>query len=330
MTSLDLAALPTVLVGTGGESVLEVADGASRPVLDAAEATWLAAHPSLPVRYLVGEGEAGTVRAWTAAGPGPEAASGGSFPCHLAVHPGGGWLYVANYGDGVALAIALDERGGLTEDVVDLPGPAAVAGTVPERQEGPHAHFSGVVGHHLVVVDLGADALRAYPLDASGRPGPEPVLTALPPGTGPRHFVVHRVEGADVLDLTGELSGALVRLDWDVSAGTGAVRAVVPAATLTGGSQEAHYLAHIRLDGERLLVGVRGSDSVSVFDVAGPTLLQEVRTGTWPRHLEILGDVVLVTGELSDELAVHPWDGATLGEVAARIAAPFPKMVLPA
>lgn len=37
--------------------------------------------------------------------------SGGSFPCHVVVDPGGRWLAVAHYGDGVVAAFPLARDG---------------------------------------------------------------------------------------------------------------------------------------------------------------------------------------------------------------------------
>src|SRR5699024_9078356 len=111
-------------------------------------------------------------------------------------------------------------------------------------------------GDWLIVTDLGTDELRAYPLE-EGLPEDEPVLTALPPGFGPRHLAMT----GDHLYVAGELNGQIATVDWDEGSGQGEVVHQEPASATEG----AHQLSHIERAGDRLLVGVRGVDTLATL-----------------------------------------------------------------
>lgn len=291
--------------------------------------TFLAVHPHAERLYAVGEGKKGGVASYDV---GTDCtlhrtgtvASGGQGPCHLLVHPQGHWVYVANYGDGTLGAIELTEAGNVGEHVRTYTHSGS--GPVADRQERSHAHFCALSpgGDWLIVTDLGTDELRAYPLD-DGLPEDEPVLTALPAGFGPRHLAV----AADHLYVAGELSGDIATLAWDEGTGQGEVLHQEPASVAEG----LHQLSHIERAGDRLFVGVRGADTLATLaiaeDGASTTLLGEVATGAWPRHLMVAGDVVLVAGENADVVAVHPIVDGQAGEVSDQIAVPGPMCVLP-
>jgi len=244
--------------------------------------------------------------------------SGGSHPCHIAAAPDGRWLYVANYGDGTLRAVQLTE-GGEFGETVDLPHTGS--GPVTDRQAGSHAHFSAVVDDHLIVADLGTDELRVYALE-SGRPAPDPTLVAMPAGSGPRHFL----RRGKALIVAGELDGTVT----EVEIGSWQVVRSAPAATAPG----EHYLSHIAAAGDAIVVGVRGSNTLSVLD-SGLQIVQEVPTASWPRHFAVCstpkGSGVFVAGERSDEVVYHPMDlGAgqvNIGEVADRVKVPTPMFI---
>lgn len=243
----------------------------------------------------------------------PPIPSGGAHPCHISAAPDGAWLYVANYGDGTVRAI--DVAAGEFGERIDLRHTGS--GPDPSRQRGPHAHFTAVVGNHLVIADLGTDALRVHELTA-GRPHPRAHLVALPPGSGPRHFAQ---VGADLI-VAGELDGTLTR----VRTGTWIPQAPMPAATAPG----THALSHIAAAGEFIIVAVRGANTLSVLD-ATLRIRQEVPTVGWPRHFALSREPsgVVVAGERSDRIAFHPFDPVTghLGEATSELKVPEPMFV---
>ncbi len=221
--------------------------------------------------------------------------SGGAHPCHISAAPDGSWVYVSNYGDGVVRAVEI-ARGGEFGDVVDLHHTGS--GPVASRQGGPHAHFSAVVRDHLVIADLGTDQLRVHPLTA-GRPAEEGALVHMPAGSGPRHFT--RV--GDVLIVAGELDGSVTEVDTT----TWRRGRSVPAATARG----EHYLSHILHTHGVFVVGVRGSNTLSVLD-RELRIVQEVPTARWPRHFALSRShgraALIVAGERSNEVVWHPLD----------------------
>lgn len=249
--------------------------------------------------------------------------SGGAHPCHISAHPEGRWLYVSNYSDGLVRAVELTGDGEFGE-TIDLPHSGS--GPNPDRQQGPHAHFSRVVGEHLITADLGTDELRMYRL-TGGRPDPVPDLIHMPPGSGPRHFVT---TATGSLLVTGELDGTITEVD--LRTGT-AVRSV-PAARASG----AHALSHIDLinGGQFVLAAVRGSNTLSVL-TPELELLAEVPTVNWPRHFAITAPsagepgAVIVAGERADAVVWHPLTIAggevTIAEPTRRVKVPTPMFI---
>ncbi|GAA3392924.1 lactonase family protein [Cryptosporangium minutisporangium] len=262
--------------------------------------------------YAVHEGE-GTVASYTLADGGAlrplsTQPTGGASPCHLARvgahttvpagrHPEGrlpvpgGHLVVANYSSGsVSVHPVSLGRIGPRTDLVQHVG----AGPDPDRQEGPHPHqiLVGADGT-ITVVDLGLDRLIHYRLDdgALTRTGE----TVLPPGSGPRHAVVHPSRRWYV---AAELAAAVLTLENDV------VVATTPATT----SDEPTLPSGIVLspDGRYLYLANRGADTVATFhlDDAGiPALVSEVPSGgVWPRDLALTGDGLVVANERSHTL----------------------------
>src|SRR5699024_11855829 len=132
----------------------------------------------------------------------------------------------------------------------------------------------------------------------------------------------------DDLYVTGELSGEVVAVRWDVAAGRGRVRAHAPASRARG----AHHLAHIEAVGDRLLVGVRGSNTICVLAADDLRLLHEEPTVAWPRHHAVVGDHLVVAGERGDVVAWHPLDltsgGVGRGPVARTVAIASPMCVI--
>src|SRR5690606_9579461 len=257
------ALMRPVWVGSAAERIGRLHGGRVTPAVSAATPTFLAEHPRLPRLYAADERDPGRVAAFAV---GPEGALtrtgvaeiGGAGPCHVTVHPDGGWLYAACYGDGVVSALALDVHGDLTGDPVVLPHHGR--GPHPDRQQGPHAHSTWVSpgGGWLVAADLGTDQLRAYRLDG-GRPGGEPVLSDLPAGSGPRHAAVV----GDRVHVACELSCEVVTLAWDEPSGRAEVLGAVTVVTLPPRTGTEHTLSHIEpLDARTLVVGVRGADSL--------------------------------------------------------------------
>ncbi|MDM4761864.1 beta-propeller fold lactonase family protein [Galbitalea sp. SE-J8] len=216
------------------------------------------------------------------------AESGGGWPCHLGVY--GDTVVVANYRDGALGVLALDPL--RLDGVVTARG----SGAHP-RQEQPHAHSTAWSGGRLLSADLGTDTIGVHTL-AHGvlhRVG----TWRAPDGTGPRDLLVHPSGRVFVL---GELANVLIELRWS---GAGELE-LVRQASLPGARADDQAaglaLAH---DGRYLLAGLRGSDAIAVFDLAGGGLRALGATptgGSWPRHFAVDGELVLVANERSSTL----------------------------
>lgn len=253
-----------------------------------ASPSFLAAHPTLPVLYAVGELARGWLTALSIAEGGlrplAERSSEGHSPCHVAVHPSGELLAVTNYGDGTASVHRLDPRGAFTGEPIVLRHEGT--GPVADRQECSHAHQAVFHEDVLHVTDLGTDEIRRYALDGTPL---EPIT--LPPGTGPRHMVVDDSR----LYVVGELDGAVHVLEGDDRT------ASAPASRADGPNQP----SHLDLAGGLLYVGNRGPDTVSVLRADDLTHVAEVPSGgRWPRHFAIGGEFMYVANQHSGTVAV--------------------------
>jgi 6-phosphogluconolactonase len=236
------------------------------------------------VLYGVNETEDGTVSAYDRRTLAVLATvpTGGVWPCHLAYHPDG-YVLAANYGSGsVSVHPA---AGGELRPYTSLVVHQG-SGPRPDRQEGPHAHQIVVAPDGTVTVaDLGIDRLVRYRL--AGGSLTEIGFTALPPGTGPRHFVVHP-SGRQYL--LGELSSEVLLMDG------GRVIASAPATSAPG----ENLPSAIRLDGDLLYVTNRGADTIAVFDLSLNRLAEVSCGGEWPRDLVVDGGLVHVANQHSD------------------------------
>ncbi len=274
--------------------------------------SFLAAHPSLPVLYAVGEHEEGRLGAFTrsAAGltPAGERSSGGSLPCHLAVHPSGRLLAVANYGDGTVSLHRLDERGGFDGEPILLRHEGS--GPVADRQERSHAHQAVFHDDVLHVSDLGTDEIRRYGLDGRAL---EPVRLA--PGFGPRHFAFD----GTTWHVAGELDGTVRAYDasW------------LETARARASEGQPNHPSHLEVSGGLVYVANRGPDTISVLRAGSLEKVAEVPCGgRWPRHFALAGDRLLVANQHSGGVAVLPLEDGIPGKAEHVIDAESPACVL--
>jgi 6-phosphogluconolactonase (cycloisomerase 2 family) len=294
-------------------------DGSLTPMgaLPLPSPSYIVQHPSLPLLYTANEaGEEGTVSVVAVEPDGTlreltRVSSQGGSPCHLAVGEKGRRLAVANYGTGTTLLLELDDAGLPTGATRLWQGDAAAVGPRADRQDGPHAHMAVPGPDGLwTVVDLGTDELRGY---RSGTPDglPPETITSLPAGTGPRQLV----RGTDGLAyVAGELDSRLYALR-ETEPGVFTVLGSAPASATGPGT--GNYPAHLTVgeDGSRLYLSNRGVDTIALFrTVPGgvPEFAGEFPSGgSWPRHMELVGDHLYVSNERADTLTVHAVDATT-------------------
>ncbi|HEY2278330.1 MAG TPA: lactonase family protein [Streptosporangiaceae bacterium] len=257
--------------------------------------------------------------------PAGHLATGAELPTHLAVHPSGRWLAVANYGchpsPGSVSIVRVHPDGSLAELTSqhrhDGHGPVAT------RQDIAHVHSTmfDVTGDRLIAADLGSDALVLYAFDPANGRLRALSTTRTPPGWGPRYMLGGPT--AATLLVVGELAteiGVFV-LDGD------ALELIQRTSTLS--QPRDGVLAadiHASPDGRRVYVSNRGAvNTIATFDTTRydrPELIGEAPSGgNWPRHFAVTPDgrFLVVANEHSGRLTALAIEAS--GLVAAPVAA---------
>ncbi|HEY4390826.1 MAG TPA: lactonase family protein [Paenibacillus sp.] len=240
----------------------------------------------------------------------------GADPCHLASLPIGDVL-VSNYSSGVVNRFALGEQGEANRMVAKVQ--QVGTGPVTDRQEKAHAHsaVTDLEGRYAYASDLGADRIFIYNMQDGGLVHHDEV--ALPPGAGPRHFVLHpndqHAYGINELDNTitiysyNKTEGRLGIVDHVVT---------IPE-DFTGESYPADI--HLSEDGCYLYGSNRGHDSIVRFEIdvvtgklANPDWIST--GGSWPRNFAVLSDYVLAANQFSGNIVAFKRD-ADSGKLTA-------------
>lgn len=245
----------------------------------------------------------------------------GGAPAYLSLHPGGGWLFAANY---LVDAQALRPARALVVFPIEADGGVGAAGAsvshhghgpVSGRQDAPHPHcaLASPDGRFVLVADLGLDRIMVYPFDVStGGLGPG-VPVALPPGCGPRHMAF--CGDGRWLILVGELDSTVRALAWD--AGRGGLRPVSCQSLLPDGWRGEASGADLTVSADErfVYVSARGPDIVVTLALNGErgtlATLSRDAVPAKPRSLTLAGDFLLVAGQDGDSLAVFRRDTAS-------------------
>lgn len=230
--------------------------------------------------------------------------SEGADPCHLGLNDKGDFLFVSNYTSGSFSAFRLDSDGKpmVCTDCRQHRG----CGMNPERQEGPHVHFSGMVDEVVYTCDLGLDCLVSYRLDRkTGKLSEAERNIQLPGGFGPRHFAMHNAHRGFIY-VVGELTGEVIVLKKN---GDG-YEAIQKISSLPEFFEAENTAAAIKFneEGKLLFVSNRGSDSITSFIVRDDGLLRKgdicSSGGKGPRDFEIFGETIVAANQYSDNLAI--------------------------
>jgi 6-phosphogluconolactonase len=283
--------------------------------------SFLVWHPTLPVVYAVSETQEGEVVSLGIDGDGGlhetgRSATGGVYPCHLAVDWRRGALVAANYESGTVSVHHLAADGAVGERTHEV---RHTRGGPHPRQRSAHPHHVHVVADGVLVVDLGGDAIYRYGLDPDLRLVPTADPVAFPPGTGPRHVVINGSRWY----VSGELSASVLALS-----PTGQLLGDAPATSRDDPPTLPSEIA-LSADGRFVYLANRGPDTVSVFTVDGLTPVGEVPTGRWPRHIALAGGLLYVANEQSHEVTTMSIDpGSGRPEPVATLATPSPTCVL--
>ena len=265
--------------------------------------------------------------------------SGGADPCHLALHPLGRHLFVANYSSGSVAVLPVDDDGR-----VSAAGPVQLiehhgSGPFEGRQEAAHAHMTVVSpdGRFVLAVDLGTDSVYTYSYDpAAGR------LTlagraVVTPGSGPRHLAFHG--SGRHLYLLNELASTVLVCAYDPEEGT-----LHPGQELScradpaAGSRNWASAIRVSPDDRFVYASNRVDDTIAVFatgdDGASLKLVDVVPCGgSWPRDIVLSPDgrLLFSANQKSDSITVFRVDPAsgTLTPAAEPYAVTVPTSLLP-
>ena len=269
------------------------------------------------------------------------APTNGTYPCHVWVHPKGGYLFAANYGGTVKFpgsfaVFKLNSDGSIGAMTQLIREEGNGTGPDPVREEVGHAHMilTDPSGDHVFGVDLGMDMVKAWDFDqVNGKLTPATVPSAsVGVGSGCRHMTFH--PGGKFAYVINELSSTVNAHSFDPNRGafiwlqtvstlpkntqfTRPVGVEIPPHTSTCSEIRIHPTGH-------WLYGAnRGANVISVFAVDQTTgkLTPQgwVQTqGKIPRGMNIdpSGTFMYVGNQDSDTIAVFgidPWDGDLQG-----------------
>lgn len=194
------------------------------------------------------------------------ASTGGKNGVHLALHPSGKFLVLANYSSGSVAVLPVHSDGTLADaaQVVTLPGQPG-----PHRVEQAGSHPHQVVfdpsGRFVVVPDKGLDRVFVFNFDAAaGKLTPTAQGSAVArAGSGPRHAAFH--PSLTVLWVLNEINSTVTTYYWEAERGH--LRPVQILPTLPPdftGENTASEIA-ISRGGRFVYCSNRGHDSVAIF-----------------------------------------------------------------
>jgi len=209
----------------------------------------------------------------------------GLAPCHLAVHPDGQWLAVANYVGGYVVVYTLAADGSIKQAAQAYQ--IQEAGTHP-RQEASHPHEVQWLeqGNTLMVTDLGANRIIRFAFSPADD---EPLQRQLPdvvlrPAQGPRHTTVS--QNAQDWYVLNELSNTVAFFAERSDSMILQKEYNLLPASFEGTSGAAEIA--LSKDGRHLYASNRGYDSVVHFTVQPDGTLGEPvfyeSKGEAPRH----------------------------------------------
>ena len=234
--------------------------------------------------------------------------------------------WIAHYGDGTLRRAAIGGDGAL-QPPDRLITPRVQADANADLAAPSHAHM---VRRHprwplMLASDLGRDLLRVWRLDGPAADPVELEGLTLATGSGPRHFVFHPRDGAQ-LYLLNEQANAL---DWLGLDEAGRLTHRLRVSSLPCGFEGLSYASDLLVapDGRRLLALNRLHDAIAVFDLDGqgrPSWRGETwAQGSYPRSATLSPDgrELWVSLQRSHQICVFRLDGEALPRFDGRFIA---------
>ena len=241
----------------------------------------------------------------------------GWLAAYATVEKSGRWLALVNYMTGNVVLFPLRPDGKLGEaaDVAQHSG----SGPDPARQERPHTHCVVIDpdNRFAIVTDLGIDQIICYRLDAENGKLVRSGECALPPGSGPRHFVFH--PSGRFAYVINELSSTLGALAYNRSSGALELLQLVPALP-EGHDIHSSHCADIQVhpSGRFLYGSNRGHDSIVIYAIDEQSgrltyVGHQPTGGKTPRNFAIdpSGAFLLAANQDSDNIVTFRVDAHT-------------------
>lgn len=242
----------------------------------------------------------------------------GQGPAHVSIDPKGRFAYVSNYGAGNLSVFLINDDGSLSEaaDVIQHKG----SSINQQRQNGPHVHsvIPSADGRFIYVSDLGIDRVMIYEVNQTTgelNPAEQPFVENTP-GSGPRHFTIHR--SGEFAYSAEELSSTVAV--FQVNQSTGALTQIQRIDMLPDDFEGDNTAAdiHISPDGKFLYASNRGHESLVMYEIdesTGELTLagHEPTRGRHPRNFMIdrEGEFILVANRDDDNVAIFRRDETT-------------------
>ncbi len=241
--------------------------------------------------------------------------SQGDYPCHTELNEDETLFTIANYGTGNVLAYQIDEAGSIAQNPIVKQHTGK--GTIPGRQDGPHAHFTKFSknGKYLYAIDLGIDQVIKYPVSGT-EIGDGSTAFHLDPADGPRHLIFH--PNKDLVFVVNEQSSSVTSAKVDPESGN--FSKINKVSTLPDDFKEINSCAdiHISNDGKYVYASNRGHNSIAIFTNTLGQLSRkhiELVRGIWPRNFTLTPDsdnsYLLAANQKSDNITIFKRDVET-------------------
>ncbi|QKE72201.1 lactonase family protein [Arthrobacter citreus] len=239
----------------------------------------------------------------------------GASPCHISVDSKKQNIVTANYHKGTIELYKIDEENGfasVAKSVMQHEG----TGPNKERQEKPHAHYSGYTLNekYVAAIDLGIDQLVTYKIEDNSLV--EVSSLSVKPGSGPRHITFHP-NGKFAYIMT-ELSSEVIALQFNEENGSFTELQYISTIPSDFTENNQGSAIHISKDGQFVYAGNRGHNSIAVFSVnqdTGKLELVEITSseGNWPRDfvLDPSENYLVGSNEMSGTLVLYSRNNTT-------------------
>ena len=236
--------------------------------------------------------------------------SGGTSSCYLSCSPDGRFLYSANYSSGSVTEFELAEDGAIVRRIRVIEHKGS-CGPVKDRQERPHTHCTVFTPDekYLCVNDLGMDSILLYSVTPRGLSLPAGEWKA-EPGEGPRHILFDK--SGEYAYVVNELASSVTSLRYS----DGKLERIGCWSALPPDCSVKTKAAAIRFspDGRYLFVTNRGFDSIAIFRIVSPGMLELAdivsSRGSSPRDFQFLpgGRIAAAANEFSDLVCLFDYE----------------------